>query len=104
MTKIPSDDILEGLYKLRIRGSEKLKIVLELYNMEIHQKKAGPDYHRLKTMVKRSIEQNTRIKNFEARNGNYETNKRRGQESGDKTAWTKKSWRLLAVESQRAVF
>ena len=43
MTKIPSDDILEGLYKLRIRESEKLKTVLELYNMEIHQKKAGPD-------------------------------------------------------------
>ena len=74
MTQIPSDDILEGLYKLRIRESEKLKTVLELYNMEIHQKKAGPDYHRLKTMVKRSIEQNLRIKNFEAKNGNYETN------------------------------
>ena len=73
MTKIPSDDILEGLHKLRIRESEKLKTVLELYNMEIHQKKAGPDYHRLKTMVKRSIEQNLRMKNFEARNGNYET-------------------------------
>ena len=72
MTKIPPDDILEGLYKLRIRESEKLKTVLELYNMEI--KKAGPDYHRLKTMVKRSLEQNLRIKNFEARNGNYETN------------------------------
>ena len=69
MTKIPSDEILEGLYKLRIRESEKLKTVLELYNMEIHQKKAGPDYHRLKTMVKRSIEQNLRMKNFEARSG-----------------------------------
>ena len=64
MTKIPSDDILEGLYKLRIRESEKLKIVLVLYNMEIHQKKAGPDYHSLKTVVKRSFEQNLRIKNF----------------------------------------
>ena len=30
MTKIPSDDILEGLYKLRIRGSEKLKTALEI--------------------------------------------------------------------------
>ena len=39
MTKIPHDDILEGLYKLRIRESEKLKTVLELYNVEIHQKK-----------------------------------------------------------------
>ena len=74
MTKIPSDDILEGLYKLKIRESEKLKTVLELYNMEIHQKKAGPDFHRLKTMVKRSIEQNLRIKNFRTRNGNYERN------------------------------
>ena len=35
-------------FKLRIRESEQLKTVLELYNMEIHQKKAGPDYHRLK--------------------------------------------------------
>ena len=74
MTKIPSDDILEGLYKLRIRESDKLNTVLELYDLEIHQKKLGPDYHRLKTMVKRSIEQNLRIKNFEARNGNYERN------------------------------
>ena len=57
MTKIPSVAILEGLYKLRIRESEKLKTVLELYDLETHQKKAGPDYHRLKAMVKRSIEQ-----------------------------------------------
>ena len=60
--------------------------------MEIHQK-AGPDYHRLKTMMKRSIEQNLRIKNFEARNGNHETNavvKNQGM------------GRLLAMESQRA--
>ena len=74
MTKIPPDDILEGLYKERIRESQKLKTVKELYNMEIHQKKIGPDYHRLKTMLKRSIEQDLRNKNFGARNGNYETN------------------------------
>ena len=53
MTQIPPDDILESLYKLRIRESEQLKTVLELYNMEIHQKKAGPDYHRLKTKGKK---------------------------------------------------
>ena len=52
MTKIPPDDILEGLYKLRIRESVKLKTVLESYDLEIHQKKMGPDYLRLKTMVK----------------------------------------------------
>ena len=74
MTKILHDDILEGLYKLRIRESEKLKTVLELYDLEIHQKKLGPDYHRLKAMVKRCIEQEIRNKNFGARNGNYEKN------------------------------
>ena len=74
MTKIPPDDILEGLYKLRIRESEKLKTVLELYDLETHQKKLGPDYHRLKTMVKRSIEQEIRNKNFGIRNGNFEKN------------------------------
>ena len=47
MTKIPPDDFSEGLYKLRIRESEKLKTVLELYNLEIHQKKLECDYDRL---------------------------------------------------------
>ena len=86
MTKIPHDDILEGLYKLRIRESEKLKTVLELYDLEMHQKKLGPDNHRLKTMVKRSIEQEIRSKNFGGRSGNFEKNavvknqtKQRGQ-------------------------
>ena len=75
MTKIPSDEILEGLYKLIIREFEKLKTVLELYNMEIHQKKAGPDYHRLKTMVNRSIEQEIRNRNFEKNQGTNSVNK-----------------------------
>ena len=40
------------LYKLRTREFEKLKTVLELYDLEIHRKKAGSDYHSLKSMVK----------------------------------------------------
>ena len=38
MTKIPHDDFLEGLYKSRLRESEKLKTVLELYDLEIRRK------------------------------------------------------------------
>ena len=74
MTKIPPDDILEGLYKLRKRESEKFKTVLELYDLESHQKKLGLDCHRLKSMVKRSIEQEIRNKNFANRIGNFEKN------------------------------
>ena len=96
MTKIPPDDILEGLYKLRIRESEKLKTVLELNDLEIHQKKIGPDYHRLKTMVKRSIEQEIRNENYGIRNEIFEENavvknqgtKQRGQRIlGDCWQW-----------------
>ena len=39
MTESPCDDIVEVLYKLRKRESEKLKTVLELYDLEIDQKK-----------------------------------------------------------------
>ena len=42
LTKIPSNDILESLYKLRIRESDQLKVVLELYDMEVHQKISMP--------------------------------------------------------------
>ena len=62
MAQFPLDDILESLYKIRIRESEKIKTVLEVYNMEIHQKKTKPDYHKLMAMVKRSIKQNLRLK------------------------------------------
>ena len=90
--------------KLRIRVSEKPKTVLELYDLEIHQKKAGPDYHRLKTMVKRSIEQDIRNKNFEARNGNYERNAV-VKNQGTKTAWTRNlrerwQWKTYGLRSK----
>ena len=68
MTQIPSHDILESLYKY-----ESLRNSRPYWSVEIRQKKAGPDCHRMKTMVKRSIEQNLRLKNLEARNGNFET-------------------------------
>ena len=54
--------------------SEKLKTVLEFSDLETHQKKLGPDFHRWKTMVKRSIKQEIRNKNFGSRIGNFEKN------------------------------
>ena len=43
MSKIPVDDILERLYTLRRRESVQHKIVLELYDMEIHHKISMPN-------------------------------------------------------------
>ena len=73
MTKIPSDDVLESLYKLRIREYDQLKTVLELYDMEIHQKISMPNCQKLKTVVKRSIDQKLRLQNFDARHWKIET-------------------------------
>ena len=73
MSTIPSDDVLESLYKLRIRESAQLKTVLELSDMEIHQKISMPNCQKLKTMVKRSINQKLRSRNIDARHGKIET-------------------------------
>ena len=68
---------------LSMRESDQLKTVLELYVMETHQKISMPDYQKLKTMVKRTIEQKLRLRNFDARNERIETgavvSNRRGQ-------------------------
>ena len=42
--KIPSDDVPESLYKLRMRESEQLNTVLELFEMENHHKISMPNY------------------------------------------------------------
>ena len=73
MSKIPSDDVLESLYTLRIRESDQLKTVLEMGEMEIHRKISMPNYQKLKTMVKRSINQKLRLRIFDARHGKIET-------------------------------
>ena len=72
MTKIPTDDVVESLYKLSIRESGRLKTVLELYDMKIHQKISMPNYQKLKTMVKRGINQKLRLRNSDARNEEIE--------------------------------
>ena len=73
MTKIPSEEILESLYKLRKRESDQLKTVIELYDMEIHQKISMPNCQKLKTMVKRRKDQKLRVRKFDARNDRIET-------------------------------
>ena len=48
VSKIPFDDVLESLCKLRIRESAQLKTVLGLCGMEIHQKMSMPNFQKLK--------------------------------------------------------
>ena len=73
MTKIPSDDVLESLYKLRIHDSDQLKTVLELYDMKVHQNISMSNYQKRKTMVKKSMDEKRGLRNFDARNEKIET-------------------------------
>ena len=41
--------------------------------MEIHQKISMPNFQKLKTMVKRSIDQKLRLRNFDSRHGRLES-------------------------------
>ena len=100
MTKIPSDDVLESLYKLRIRESEQIKTVLELYDMEILQKISIPNCLELKTMVKRSTDQKLRLRNFDARHRKIGTGAVVKSRKGIK--WHRERKRnLLSVENKK---
>ena len=46
--EVPSDIILEGLYKVRTRDSDQLKTVLALYDQDNEQKTTNPSHQRLK--------------------------------------------------------
>ena len=67
MTKIPPDDVLESLLNWRIRESDQLKTVLELYDIKIHQEISVPNYQKLKTMVKRRKDHKLLLRDFDAR-------------------------------------
>ena len=72
MSKVPTEDVLDSLYTLRIRASDQLKTVLGLYELEIHQKISKLDYQKLST-IKRSIDQRMKSRNVQAGNERNET-------------------------------
>ena len=64
MTKIPPDGILESLYKLTLRESDQFKTVLELYDMEIHQKISMPNYQKIEDHGEEECRSETSITKF----------------------------------------
>ena len=53
---------------MRIRKTVQLKTVLTLYEQDIEQNSMPPSYQKLKTMVKKFLDQKMRASNIEARN------------------------------------
>ena len=86
--------------KLRIRESVHLKTVLELHDMEIHQKISMPNYQKLYTMVKRRKDQKLRLRNFDARHGRKSKLSTCQESKGIKWRWRRKMF-LLPVERKQ---
>ena len=63
-SEIPTDVILEGLYKFKLQDSVQLQILLALYDQETVRKKRQTSYSRLKTSVRLHIDQMMRTRNF----------------------------------------
>ena len=61
---MPSDVILEGLYKSKLQDSVPLQTVLALYGQETVRNNGQPNYSRLTTSVRLHIDQTMRTRNF----------------------------------------
>ena len=66
--EVPSDNIVESLYKMQKRVSDQLKTELAWYEQDVDQKNMPPSYQSLKTIVKKFLDQKMRARSFEARN------------------------------------
>ena len=64
---MPSDVVLEGLYKSKLQDSVQLQTVMALYDQESVRKNGLTSYLRLKTCVNFHVDQMTRTRNFRIR-------------------------------------
>ena len=69
MNETPKDDILDSMYRHKLREAEQLKTTVAFfYNQDRVQKNEPTSYTRLKKMVKRYLAQVTKDRNFDNRN------------------------------------
>ena len=60
----PTEMVLEGLYKSKLKDSVQLQTVLALYDQETVRNNEKPSYSRLKTCVRLHVDQTMRTRNF----------------------------------------
>ena len=62
-SEIPTENVLEGLYKMKIRDSVQLQTVLIMYGQEIVRDRLMRSCSRLKTLIRRHVDQMSRTRN-----------------------------------------
>ena len=103
-SEVPKENVLESLYKMKIRESVQLQTVLAMYDQEIDRDRAMPSYQRLKTLVRRHIDQMIRTRNFRARNGRIETGILLKRHKREECQRVKEKEIMLSVESKWTFF
>ena len=68
----PQENVMEGLYKMKLQGSEQLQTVFALCNQELNRDKVTPSYQRLRTMIGQHIDQMLMTRNFKAWNERFD--------------------------------
>ena len=113
--RLQNDDVLdfdtrwdqplsEGLYKSKLQDSVQLQTGLATYEQENVRNTEPPNYSRLKTLVRRHIDQTMRTRNFRARNEIVKRGAVTKSQKREKSQRGKESGRMLSVESNWTVF
>ena len=101
VSEVPKENVVESWCKMKIRESVQLQTVSAMYEREIDPDRSMPSYQRLKTEVRRHIDQLIRTRNFRARNERIETGVFVKSHKGKNVSV---ELRMLSVESKRTVF
>ena len=72
-SEIPEENVFEGWYKMKLQGSAQHQTVLALCDQWMNRDRASQSYQRLRTLVRRHVDQMSRTRNFKARNERIET-------------------------------
>ena len=104
VSEMPSDPILEGLYKSKLQNSAQLRTVMALYDQEVARNNGTPNYQQRKTAVKLHIDQMMRNRNFKAperccgKGFSHQESKRKQIQCKEE------SGRVFSVEGTRTMF
>ena len=103
-SEIPTGMVLEGFYKSKLPDSVQLQTVLAMYERENVRNNEPPNCSRLKTMVRRHIDQTMRTRNFRALSEIVERGAVTKSQKREKSQREEESGRMLSVESNWTVF
>ena len=94
---MPSETVLEGLHKSKLQDSVQRHTALAMYEQENVRNHEPPNYSRLKTKVRRHIDQTMRTCNFRARSEVVERGEVTKSQKMEKSQRGEESWRMLSV-------